>query len=335
MTLFKNKIEDSWLFYVLIALPCFNLLGKGSLFYLIFALFAATKISTDIRLDSNFFFSLMLTLSIAFASVVYYDFPEVIKAFNYLLLYMVGYNGFVAAHDKMKFVKRTMAAIFAGFTANIVLTYVYNMNRVVVGYQRILYSFWTGEYIAVTLIGLLSSIVIGYSFYAVFIHKKLAVKLIGIVAIVFAVILNVQTATRTPFLLFIIIYTIMFLLRFLNATQAKKTRSVILFAFLVVALVILYENDTFGAKSYILSTPIYKRFLEEGVETSRTEIFEFYFKNMSKSFLGGGRVYNIYGKSAHNFIQEGYDKYGILALVSLLGISINIIARYIINVNHN
>lgn len=205
MTLFKNKIEDSWLLYVLIFLPCFNFLGKGSLFYLVFALFAATKISANVRIDSNFFFSMMLTISIAFASVVFYDISEVIKAFNYFLLYLVGYNGFVSAHDKMKFVKRTMAAIFAGFAANIVVTYFYNVNRVVIDYQRILYNFWTGEFIAVTLIGLLSSVVIGYSFYAIFVQKKLIVRIIGIASVIFMILINVQTATRTPFLLSIII----------------------------------------------------------------------------------------------------------------------------------
>ena len=329
MTLFKNKIEDSRLFYVLIVLPCFNFLGKGSLFYLIFALFAITKISTNIRLDSKFLFSLMLTLSIAFASVVFYDFNEVIKAFNYFLLYLIGYNGFVAAFDKIKFVKRTMAAIFTGFMANIIVTYFYNLNRVIDDYRRILYSFWTGELIAVTLIGLLSSVVIGYSFYIIFVQKKLIVKLIGIVAIVFMILINVQTATRTPFLLLAFIYLLMFLLRFFNMTQRKKAKGLILFVLVMALVVVLYQNDTWGIKTYVLSTPIYKRFMEVGIETSRFEIFEFYFQNMSKSFWGGSKVYELYGQSAHNFIQEGYDKYGILALVSLLGLSINIISTII------
>lgn len=325
-TLFKNKIEDSWLFYVLIVLPCFNFLGKGSLFYLIFALFACFKMVANIRLDSNFFFSLLLTLSVALASVAFYDFNEVIKAFNYVLLYLVGYNGFFAAYDKIKFIKRTIAAIFTGFAANIVVTYFYNLNRVNTDYYRILYNFWTGELIAVTIIGLLSSVVIGYSFYAIFVQKKLATKIIGIISVVFMILINVQTATRTPFLLLVITYLFMFLLRFLNGTQRKKARGLVLFALIMTFMVLLYQNDTWGIKTYVLSTPIYERFMDEGMETSRIEIFKFYFDNMSKSFLGGDKVHALYGQSAHNFIQEGFDKYGILALVSLLGLSINIIA---------
>lgn len=324
----KNKIENSWIFYALIALSCVNFLGRGSLFYFVFALFALIKIRPTAKVDSNSFFALLLTISILFASIYFYDINDVIKAFNYFLLYLIGYSGFLSAEDKMKFAKRTIFSIFIGLAIYVMLTYIYNLGFTF-DYQRTLYNIWTGNLIAVTLIGLLSSVIIGYSFYAIVIHKSFVMKAIGIVSVVFVFLINIQTATRTPMIMFVFLYALMILIYFFSTDWRKKIKWLIFGVLLVMIAIVAYRNNVFGIKSYVLSTPIVQRFTEEGLETSRVEIFRYYLEHMFDNIWGGRKISQIYGVLPHNFIQEAHDQYGILATIALLGITVGILVNII------
>lgn len=324
----KNKIENSWIFYALIALSCVNFLGRGSLFYFVFALFALIKIRPTVKADSNSFFTILLTLSIMIAAVCFYDINEVIKAFNFFLLYLIGYSGFLAADDKIKFAKRTAFSVFAGFALYVILTYIYNLGFTL-DYKRTLYNIWTGNLVAVTLIGLVSSVIIGYSFYAIVIHKSFAMKVTGIVAIVFDFLINIQTATRTPIIMFVFLYILMLAIYFFSSDLEKKIKWLVLGAFLVAIAIFAYQSNMFGIKAYVLSTPIFQRFSEEGLETSRIEISRYYFEHMFDHIWGGNKTFEQYGHLAHNFIQEAHDKYGILATIALVGLTFKILSNIV------
>ena len=136
----NKNIEDSNLFYILIAFSCMNFLGRGSLLFLVFALFAFIKESHVIKVDGNFCCVALLTFSIALASLVFYDVTEVVKSLNYVLLYLAGHNGFMAAKDKLRFAKKTVFSVFAGFAVYVILTYLYNRN-IELGGSRIIYMF--------------------------------------------------------------------------------------------------------------------------------------------------------------------------------------------------
>ena len=94
-------------------------------------------------------------------------------------------------------------------------------------------------------------------------------------------------------------------------------------------IIMIYQNDIWGIKSYVMSTPIFERFSQEGLETPRIEIATHYFNNMFDSFWGGNKISQSYGRMAHNFIQEGYDKYGVLSLIAMLGLTFNIVANIV------
>ena len=315
----KKNIESSMLFYILLALACMNFLGRGSLICLVFAMFALLKTKSVMKIDGGFLLALLLSMSVATAALVFYDLTEVVKAWNYVLLYYVGYNGFVAAEDKTEFVKRTVFAIFAGFGLNVVVTYLYNRN-ISTGGRRIIYNFWTNELMSVTLVGLLSSVIIGYSFYAIFVHKKLWMKLTGIASVWVMFLFNIQTATRTPIILFIIVYSFMLLVWFISGGWRKRFKWLVLAAVIIVLLATVYAYDVAGIKTYIVDSPLFERFASEGIETARNEIAVYYFEHMFDSIWGGGKVGASYESMAHNFIQEGHDKYGIFATVAMIGL---------------
>lgn len=325
----KQRIENSFLLYLLLALACLNFLGRGSIFCLLFALFALIIIPLKLKPDGNFLLSVLLTFSIAAASLIYSGFEDVVKALNYVLLYSIGYSGYIKAVDKEKFIRRIFFAIFFGFALLLILTYSYNLTiEFEEGQERTLYNAWTGDPIAVTLTGLLSSVIAGYSFYAIFIQKKLWLKAVGITAVVYVFLLNSQTATRTPFLLLAIVYAFSFLIRWLDLKALKKIPHLFVFFAILALLVVAYQSDWFGMKTAVLSSPVFERVEAEGFETPRGEIAKYYFENMLKYPWGGNEIYKSYGRMAHNFIQEAHDKYGIFATVALLGLTFNILKNF-------
>jgi hypothetical protein len=87
--------------------------------------------------------------------------------------------------------------------------------------------------------------------------------------------------------------------------------------FIVVAG-LLYYYDVFQMRTYIDASPLTQRFKEEGMETPRTEIIRYYFEHMFDNVWGGGKISNSYEYMAHNYLQEGFDKYGIITMIALL-----------------
>lgn len=318
----KKSYEDSWINYLLIVLFCMNFLGSGSIFCLIFAVFALFRLK-QIKIDKYTVYVFLFSLIVFFVSLFHFNLTESIKGFNHFFMYVIGYSGYIKSVDKDAFVKRTVFSIFAGYSLLIMLTYFDNRNLIYFTDQRLIRSFWTGEYVAATLIGLLCSVVIGYSFYALFCQKNKIVKLITAFSIIISFLINAQTATRTPIFLFFITISIVSVTYIANQRDIRFFRIIILASFVFIIGFIIYSTNAFGVKSYITSTPIFHRILIEGTETSRIEIAKMYHRHSVEFLWGGGKIHAIVGNSPHNFIQQGHDLYGIFAtaILFVLGLS--------------
>ena len=62
----------------------------------------------------------------------------------------------------------------------------------------------------------------------------------------------------------------------------------------------------------------------EGFQTSRMEIALEFFRNMPNHLFGGENIKEIVGYDAHNYLQQGYDLYGIIAFIALMMMTIHI-----------
>lgn len=317
-----KSIEDSIVFYVLISLFCVNFLGRGSIVCLLFGIFAILKIN-GFRLDVGTVLCLVLSISSMIASMIYKDLFEAIKCLNFFLMYVVGYNGFYRSIDKKKFITRTVFAIFLGFAAYILLTYLSNL-KTVPEYegQRLIINFWTNERIAVTLVGLISSVVIGYSGYILLCKKRYIAKVFVLLALAIVVLLNAKTATRTPILLIPIVLGLMFIVYLFNQNAIKALKITVVLVICLLVVLVLIDNNIFGIKTYIESTPIFNRFQTEGNKTSRVHIFQENLSYFWDYMWGGGNIEKEVGKAAHNFLQQGHDLYGIFATIPLILITI-------------
>lgn len=318
----RHSIEDSFVYYVLISLFCINFLGRGSVFCLVFGLFAVVK-TKNFKLDICSLFCFIMFLASCIASILYSDIIEAIKCLNFFLMYIVGVSGYCNAVNKKKYITMVLFSIFAGYALYIVLTFFANLNTVPeYDGQRVIKNFWTGERISVTLVGLISSVVIGYSGYVLLCKKKYLLKAVAIVSLILVVLINSKTATRTPILLIPIVIGGIFLIYLFNQ-NAYKALKILFFILIVVILAIFLINiDFLEIRTYIKSTPIFTRFQKEGNKTSRVQIFQIHLSYFFDYMWGGGNIQEATRAMAHNFLQQGHDLYGIFATISLVLITI-------------
>lgn len=326
----KRAFEDSWIYFILISLFGANFLGRGSIFCLVFGIFALLKFPRRIVIDGSAIWTLILALSAFFVSLVYYNLTEAIKSINFFLMYLVGLNGFYQSKDRLKYVKRVIFAIFLGYTLLVVLTYFGNAGTIHITGQRILKNFWTGENIAVTLLGLVSSVVIGYFFYAMWCQKRKSIKVIAGVAIIVSFLLNAQTATRTPFVLFAIVMVLMWSIYLINQKGWRAVKMIMVVSSAIIVCFVLLAVDAWGMATYIESTAIFERFMKEGTETGRWHISSVYLNHMLDYMWGGSYIYKQTGYFAHNFLQQGHDLYGICATVALIFLELAFIKNIIV-----
>ena len=235
-----TRIENNRIFYMLIVLACMNFYEEGALITLILGLYFLWECNFRFETDSSFVSMLVVAGCIIFTSVIYNrTFVECLKAFNFILLYIVGRRGYTLAEDKEAFIKRTMFAVFLGFFIQLLLHYSYNFGKT---YERArtMYSIWTQQAIAVTLIGLLSAAIIGYSFYGIFLCKKKIVNALSIGAIVLSVVVNLASATRTPIYLMFVSFIFIVIIYFSDSSTTYSRDKIRLLRILLVFVISLF-----------------------------------------------------------------------------------------------
>jgi hypothetical protein len=327
-----TSIENNRIFYILIVLACMNFYEEGALITLILGLYFLWKSHFKFETDISLVSMLVVTGCIIITSVIYNRaYVECLKAFNFVLLYIVGRRGYTLAEDKEVFIKRTLFAVFFGFFIQLILQYGYNFGKT---YERArtMYSIWTQQAIAVTLIGLLSAAIIGYSFYGIFLCKKKLVKVLSISAMVLTVIVNLASATRTPIYLMFVSFIVMAIIYFSDSSTTNsrgKIRMLGVLLVLVIGLFVAFEMNVFNLKTYVEASALLGRVSYAGIRTGRTTLFTQYNRLMPEYLWGGGHMRAIIGRSAHNYLQESYDLYGVFSFLALIVFTFHMIGNFV------
>lgn len=309
----KRGIENSLILYVLLFLACLNFLGRGPVFFLFFCLWGCIKSGkVSIRWNVSSICYLLMTITASAVSLILFDEKEVVKSFVYFLSFVVGYKGYKNSSNRELFIKRIIFVVFAGFLCNLIITYY--INFVVIGHiagQRELYSFWTNELMSVTLAGLMSSIPIAYSFYCFFCKSERIYKVLCIISVGVVFLVNMGTATRTPFVLMGVVYIIMLYVLFQSKVVKHKVRLILLLS--IVFGVLIYK-----ILPALADSALGQRFDDEGIETSRIDITIVYLGKMFDYPFGGSEILAHTHLLAHNFILESYDMYGVFFFIPMI-----------------
>ena len=322
----KDKGIISTLFYLSIVLACSNFFGHGNFFcFLVLGLNTALLLWTgrEIEFDIECLLGILFFVGAGFAAGLFFGFEEALKGCNVFMAYFVGRNTYKqisTQEEKKEFVKKLAFCVFLGFSAYLIGTWLFNVIK---PHQsaRCLYNPWSTSYglIAVTLIGLQCSVIIGYSFYAFFFQKNNAVKIFTGISVFVCLLLNIRTATRTPLLLFGLIYAFMTVVSLgrLNKKLLKTVGLTVLAVIGVTALVLI--TDLFGLRHTLFNIPIIKRLIEDGFSTPRIQEYIAHFKGAPFHLIGGLELKAEVGNYAHNFLQDAHDRYGFCALIAMFG----------------
>lgn len=310
-----------FLLFLLLFLACFNYLGRGPVFFLGFSVFSIL-FSRKKKWCASFLVYLALSASAFVASLVFYSVEESIKTLVFALSFYAGYCIYMS-NDDTEIISQLYLGAVLGFLA--LLAYIYYSNIVLLGHVsgvREMIDPWTNKSISVTLIGLMSCVPIVYSVYCFFCQKNLLLRVVGLFCFALSFWINLETATRTPFVLMAIVFPIMAYEAFKSDNSPHKTLRWLLIIVLIV-----------GAGYYLFpkvtDSVLAERFSDERLETTRWEIMGVYFDNMWEYPWGGGFVQKNYHHMAHNVIQELYDMYGFLFCVFFLIILFGMMKRII------
>lgn len=306
----RFKPDNSVLLYLLLLLACMNFLGRGPVIFLMFCIwgcFITPKV--HIRRDKHLLYTTIMSIAAILVSCFFFDVKDIFKSTVYVLSFIVGQRLYLCAENPVALLKRVVFSAVLGYLFNLML--LYYLNFYVLGHvagQRQLYNFWTNDYMAVTLAGMISCIPLAYSFYCLFVKKSMVFKLFGVLCIIVVFLINMGTATRTPFVLFILVYSIM-LYELFRCNRIHNKIQVIVVT-LLVSVGIAYKF-----LPILMDSALADRFAEEGVETSRMELTLLYIDNMLEYPWGGSNIFRNTKLLAHNVIFEAFDMYGFLFFI--------------------
>ena len=318
------------LFYLLIVAFCINLFGRGSIFCLMFGVISLFFLPKKINFDFACLITTVLSVVVFVFGSYHFGFNEGIKGLNFGLMYFVGNQMYKKVQEKETFMKRVVFSVFFGISLLIILLYFKNSILNSFGQTRILVDIWGNRKISVTLVGMLTSFIIGYSFYGILFCKNILVKIYTILALLVAFLTNIMTATRTPFVLYLItamMFLLIYSVKFKNFKKNIKIVAVIIIFGLIIFL--CFNEYMLVIHKWLVSSPIFKRFSEEGMTTSRVEIFRNHYDIMSKYLWGGAKISSITGSNAHNIIQESYDLYGLFAMMLMIALIISVCVKLV------
>lgn len=271
---------------------------------------------------TNFLPFLLLTIITCITSFYNFEIKDTIKTFNFLLAYYLGVSIYNKSEDSEGIIRNVITYSVIGFLINLIL--IYYINLIVLHHDigvRNLFDYWTGEYTPGTLVGLLSAMPIAISYYLIAVSEQKIYKLLGFVIVVFVCIINNATATRTPFVLLILVFFIMTL-----CIMKENRGKVIITSCIAIAVALsMYEFNAFNLYDIINNSAIVDRFNEESTSTSRVDVTLYYFGILFDYPFGGKHGAEVIGFEPHNFIQEMQFLYGIFPFLICLFISIKIV----------
>lgn len=173
------------------------------------------------------------------------------NALNPIILYITGYW----LSERTNHSKKAVYILAIGFLSHGFLNtmlYTFNTSSMV---QRSFRNIWGGQ-ITATLQNLLFVPVISLLFYALYYSKSNIQKYVVIAGSAIAVYSTIVLASRTVLYLIVIILLINLVM---NTRKRSAGRVYVSLLFLSIAMIILYEFDVFGVRSWVESSSLAKR----------------------------------------------------------------------------
>lgn len=318
MKLKKNSDVKNLIFYIILALASMNFMHEGSMLILCLCTFVCVQLGFCLKINKWGMITIFMTCAMFPIAFYFYSITDAIKCLNYALCYVVGYNAYINAKEGSLVVHRTIQSVFIGSLLYVLLLIINNPGEP--GYQRVLVDVWTGEYISVTIVAVVTSFVIGYGLYLLFYDKTVKAKIIAASALFLVVYINYMTSTRTAYVLLAIMLCAMCFLKYLELNPVQKIKFLSKIVLVGIVVVVLYRMDYRSIRTNIESSLLWERFFVDANSASRIDILISHLKYSDDYLFGGGLIAEKVGITAHNVIQDFYDNYGLFPTIFFIGI---------------
>lgn len=318
----RMDIDNNIIFYLLLMLACMNFMHSGSLIMVALSLYMVIFSRGVFRVSRRCLLYALLAGGILLYGLFNSSYSECLKAIPYMLCFWIGYDGYHRSKEKQKYIYRTVLAAFLGFFLYILFLRIYNTTYS--SYYRTLMDIWTGSYISVTLTGMISSVVIAFFCYHMFFGQDRKAKVWVSLALFITLNLNFYTATRTPFVLFAVVFLFSVYMRMRSTARMQKKISFLLIGLVLIAgFVLVYVTDLAGIRTALEGSFLWRRFFMGTDSDSRITIMFSHLKYTLQYPWGGKEISAMVGKHGHNALQDFYDSYGCIAGIAYLLITLS------------
>lgn len=325
----RDKLKSALIFGLLF-LASMNFYAK--FFYFAFAAFFALCL-TKKKITVNVVSLLYLALAVLMAV---YNSGEGIKSMLRCLapvcLYIVGSNIALGVsqsrngsvwYDTEHAEKTGFAAlvtIAAGSFTHYILNFLLNVGQ---DSSRNTIDIWSRAIMAATGQATLACLMLGLSVAMVFLPKRKSFRYIGIVCIIGVLAYNLMLAGRTLVIILCVLFVLAIVYVFkTSGSTNKRVRTFMIIAVVLLAVAIVFTANVGGIRDAVLDSNLFERFEGGNMfsdNSPRNEAKLNYLRDMFKYPMGGLHLRSQYGY-AHDLLMDGYDEYGILGLLMLLGI---------------
>lgn len=321
-----NKVKEL-IVYFLLFFAAMNFQAKFFDFVFIsFFIFIMIQKKIFISQESLFYFILSIFIAMCDSSK---GMSSIIISMAFFLLYIMGYNMMIVKsknnidYNNIKIIEKKayclLLVIACGTFTHYMLNFFINFNLEI---GRNTTDVWIGGIMAATGQAALACLMLAMSVSMVIAPKKKFYRIIGVTSILCILAYDLVIASRTIFVMFIILLIIglIYITRTTKNTYKKVKQFIELFVCILIIFVCIKLNIG-GVQEIIMNSTLYNRldfFTNDFInEPSRTQAKIQFILNAYKYPFGGFNLLNQYGY-AHDLLLDGYDEYGLMGFILLV-----------------
>lgn len=302
---------------------------KNLYFYLIFLTFSVCLITNFRSFKVDLFAVLLALFSVCY--ILFYpptrgSYTSILKQFSYPMCYLVGLNLIRADESGVgdnATIERSIKSVIYITSFGTLLHYLLNASINMTSILRNTNDYWTGEIQSATSQALLAVMSISIFCVWLFASGQKWKKILSLAGLVLIFVYNFILAGRTIVILGTISMCIAFMFVQTNSRTDGRIKNYLFLCALIVCTLLLFLNNAWGMREWILDSNLSERFDSQGMLTDvRFQRKKVYFSLMGDFLLGGGELKTAVGGYAHELYLDVYSDVGVLGYLIVVIVAI-------------
>ena len=319
----ENKYIET-LINVLLMLMGINFMHFGQLFLPVvcFLIFIANRFV--FKVNKPIVFVILCLFAVSFYYFSYQLGFYSVMGFTLPMAYYIGSNIKEPSFEK---VKKIIFLLAFSMGIHLAINFIYNFATR--GLERILHSsshrdVWVQDIVSSTAMAVDLNILMGSLYYCLFYEKKKAIRYFALSLFVFDMIYCLIMGRRTPLLLLLITFTVVFLYdAFIAKRVSNRVRRVFLclagtVLLLFVGFIIAYTNNIGNCREFLDQFYIITKLKNGLIDYTRIEPWLKGVQLMPKYFWGGQKISAELGIQVHELWIDIYDYAGIISYLLMI-----------------